>query len=147
MLGVLPGTLQWLLLRRQIPCTGWWPVASTLGLVAGIGLALFPMNMAGVDGPQVAPLFALGFALMGAAPGTLQWLLLRRKVPRAGWWVPASSAGMVGCGVTFMRLTRAADVHLILGGAAGAALYGAVTGVALDRLLRGRRRGEEPTAA
>jgi hypothetical protein len=145
-LGIIPGVLQWLLLRRKVAGMGWWAVLSSVGLAAGFFLAMLPMNMAGVDGPRVAPLFALGFALMGAVPGTLQWLLLRRRVSRAGWWVLASSVGMVGCGMTFMRLTRGADVNVVLGGAAGGAVYGAVTGAVIHVLLRFYRRDDDPAA-
>jgi hypothetical protein len=141
--GIIPGVLQWLLLRRKVVGIGWWAVMSGIGLAAGFFLGMLPINMAGVDGPQVAPLIALGFALMGAVPGTLQWLLLRRRVSWAGWWVLASSIGMVGCGMTFMRLTRGADVHVIWGGAAGGAVYGAVTGAVLHWLLLSYRRDDD----
>lgn len=35
------------------------------------------------------------FAVMGAAIGVAQWLVLRRRLDGAGWWVPASVAGAV----------------------------------------------------
>jgi hypothetical protein len=141
--AIIPSVLQWLLLRAKVTGLGWWPVISSVGLTAGFFLGMLPMNMAGVDGPQVAPLFALGFALMGAVPGTLQWLLLRRRVSGAGWWVLASSVGMIGCGMMFLRLTRGADVHVASGGAAGGAVYGAVTGVMLNWLLRSYRHDDD----
>src|SRR6185436_12561541 len=141
--AIIPSVLQWLLLRGKVTGMDWWPVMSSVGLTAGFFLGMLPMNMAGVDGPQVAPLFALGFALMGAVPGTLQWLLLRRRVSGAGWWVMASSIGMVGCGMTFIRLTRGAYVNVIWGGAAGGTVYGAVTGVVLNWLLRSSRRDDD----
>jgi hypothetical protein len=141
--AIIPSVLQWLLLRAKVTGLGWWPVISSVGLTAGFFLGMLPMNMAGVEGPQVAPLFALGFALMGAVPGTLQWLLLRRRVSGAGWWVLASSVGMIGCGMMFLRLTRGADVHVASGGAAGGAVYGAVTGVMLNWLLRSYRHDDD----
>jgi hypothetical protein len=141
--GIIPGVLQWLLLRRKVAGIGWWAMMSGIGLVAGFFLGMLPINVAGVDGPQVVPLMTLGFALMGAVPGTLQWLLLRRRVSWAGWWVLASSIGMVGCGMTFMRLTRGADVHIIWGGAAGGAVYGAMTGAVLHWLLLSYRRDDD----
>ena len=145
--GIIPSVLQWLVLRRTIAGLRWWPVMSSVGLAVGLFLAMLPMNMAGVDGPQVAPLFAMGFAVMGTVPGTLQWLLLRRRVSRTGWCVLASSIGMVGCGMTFMSVTRGADVHVALGGAAGGAVYGAVTGVVLGWLLRSYRRDADSIKA
>ena len=145
--GIIPSVLQWLVLRRTVAGLRWWAVMSSVGLAVGLFLAMLPMNMAGVDGPQVAPLFAMGFALMGAVPGTLQWLLLRRRVSRAGWWVLASSVGMIGCGMTFMSVTRGGDVHVALGGAGGAAVYGAVTGVVLIWLLRSYHHDDDSIKA
>ena len=145
-LGIIPGVLQWLLLRREVPGLGWWAAMSSAGLALGFFLAMLPMNMAGVDGPQVAPLFTLGFGLMGAVPGFLQWLLLRRRVPRSGWWVLASGVGMAGCGMAYLGLTRGSDVRIAWGGAAGGAVYAAVTGIVLAWLLRSYRRGDGSTA-
>jgi hypothetical protein len=42
-----------------------------------------------------------------------------------------------------MRLTRAADVHVVWGGAGGGVVYGAVTGVVLYWLLRSFRREDD----
>ena len=140
--AIIPGTLQWLLLKRKASGMGWWAPLSSVGLAAGYFLGMLPVSMAGVGGPQVAPLFALGFALMGAVPGILQWLLLRRRVSGAGWWVMASSIGMVGCGMTFIGLTRGAEVHIVWGGIAGGAVYGAATGGLLNWLLRSCRRND-----
>src|SRR6478735_1485583 len=59
--AIIPSLLQWLLLRRAVAGLRWWAVMSSVGLAAGFFLGMLPMNMAGVDGPRVTPLFALGF--------------------------------------------------------------------------------------
>jgi hypothetical protein len=107
----------------------WWVVASSVGLALGfaagfavgfaIGGALSAIASQGVFG-----------AVVGASVGTMQWLVLRRKVSRAGWWVLASTLGM---GVGF-ALVRAATpmVSRILG---GGPLYGVVNGAVVGTLV------------
>ncbi len=57
-------------------------------------------------------------AVWGAAIGTAQWLVIRRGLRSAGWWIPATSAGWALAGI----------VAGILSGLMG----GAVTGVGRD---------------
>ena len=98
------------------------PVAVVLVLAAGMGLAL-------------GPILALP-----------QWWVLRRMVPRAGWWVAANAAAWaVGMAVIFAGIqlipndaswfAAAAEVAVtcVLAGFA----VGAVHGLMLVRLLRG----------
>ena len=149
---LVPGTLQWLVVGRKLGGTSWktgagWIVGSAVGLVAGFFLGMIPMNMAGPDGPHAASLFALGFALNGVIPGVLQWLVLRRRAGWAIWWVVASSVGTLGCGMIYVRLTRASDVRLVLGAAAGGAFYGTLTGLVLACLLRDRSDASNPVSS
>ena len=51
-------------------------MVSTLGWVLGGGL--------------------IGEIGIGAVTGILQWIVLRRQVRQAGWWVLASTAGWAG---------------------------------------------------
>ena len=77
-------------------------------------------------------------ALGGAVTGILQWLVLRGKVSRAGWWVLAST---VGWGLS-MTVSRAIPwgvtdgICILLGLVVSGAVLGAVTGAALVWLLR-----------
>ena len=43
--------------------------------------------------------FSLLLAVLGAGVGVMQWLVLRRQLSQAGWWVLASMAGAVVVGV------------------------------------------------
>jgi len=71
-------------------------------------------------------------ALGGAVVGILQWLVLRRQVSRAGWWVLAST---VGLGLSMAVAGAFLDMELV-GLLVGGAVLGAVTGGALVWLLR-----------
>jgi hypothetical protein len=89
--------------------------------------------------------------MLGIAGGIAQWRLLRRRVRRAGWWVPASGLGYAvggAAGVAAVMLVADA-VDQVLGsglvafaavlallGAVGGAAGGAITAIVLVRLLR-----------
>jgi hypothetical protein len=146
--GVLAGVLQWLMLRRHIPRAGWWVLATTLGLAAAGALS------AGGWWFQSAGRWALGVEVGLIVGGVLQWVVLRRHVARAGWWVPATAASGalalavgVSMGVSvFLAVGRrmeglpglyfATAVGQLLAIAVGGVLFGALTGLALRQLLR-----------
>ncbi len=70
----------------------WWVLASTLGWSVG-GVVLRPVF--GAIGPVFGLLVGglLVGAIGGAALGVSQWLVLRRQLARAGWWIVASTLG------------------------------------------------------
>ena len=63
--------------------------------VAGWLLGVLLLALPGWLGWTAAPLNNLDliFLLMGLAIGITQWLLLRRRLARAGWWIAASALG------------------------------------------------------
>jgi hypothetical protein len=70
-----------------------WTLLSTAGLALGIIAALVlgaPVE-AVVGMILVTPVLT---GIVGAALGTSQWLLLRRRLANARWWIPASTAGL-----------------------------------------------------
>lgn len=81
----------------------WWMVASVVGSGAGVLLWLasgIVLEAAGVNIDSPRTVFGALFpGVVGAAFGTpfgiAQWLVLRRQVGRAGWWVLATSLGYV----------------------------------------------------
>ena len=132
--------MQGLVLRRHISLAGRWVLASTLGWtmvwVAGLAvtLAVGEHKFWMMWGPLLNPVVA---AAHGAVGGAMQWLVLRRQISRAGWWVLASTVGWL--------------VPLVVGGAVGGALglenwpmlfpalavlSAAITGIVLVWLLR-----------
>lgn len=90
LVGVLLGGLQYGLLRRHLPRMGGWPALTTAGWLAGAGLSLLPGWLG-----WTSPVFTGGLALvgLGVSIGAAQWLLLRRRVPHAQWWLVGNVAG------------------------------------------------------
>jgi len=90
-LGGLPlaatvfGLCQWLILRRYAQRSAWGIVGAATGLTLGY-LGGFLIADGGAD-------FVVGFALMGIGSGLAQWLVLRQRYMRSGWWAAASGAG------------------------------------------------------
>jgi hypothetical protein len=70
-----------------------WTLLSAAGLAAGLfaGAFLGAPVQAVVGMMLVTPVLTV---LGGAVLGTAQWLELRRRFARAGWWVAASAAGL-----------------------------------------------------
>ena len=127
-LGASIGTLQWVVLRRQIARAGWWVLATALGM--GVGFALIRAVTPAVTGALGgSPIYGLvNGSLVGTLAGTLQWLVLRKQSSRACWWVLTSAAGT---GVGFA-------LDQVVGQLVGMA----VTGTALVWLLRQPAQGK-----
>jgi hypothetical protein len=79
-------------LQRVLASAMGFGVGAILGMLASI--ALLPRDTSPV-------VFAASFGvLFGAVGGLAQWLVLRRKIPEVGLWVPASALGfMVAMGI------------------------------------------------
>ncbi len=88
-LGLLTGFLQYLLLRRYLPRMGGW-IAATAG---GWLLPFAVIAPLGVLLPSFDVNVILAAALYGGSIGLIQWLVLRRRVRRAGWWILANVLG------------------------------------------------------
>jgi len=125
--GCLIGALQWLVIRKHVAGALRW-VAASIGAAAIVGVVIFGVGLF----DEAAGWYA-GVSVFGTAAGLLQWLVLRRQVPGAGWWILAGTVGWV--------------VAMPLGDMAGppglGAAYGAITGTALVWLLR-RKVTETP---
>jgi hypothetical protein len=157
--GAAMGISQSLVLRQQVPPWGWlWCTAIGWGVVL-IKMDPFLVGSTYLVGPMGAGIKA---AVIGAATGVVQWLILRKQSARAGWWVPASA---VGWAMWWMAFTVAPDpvseimeatvfgnlekgggsmtregVRLLFFGlpisaALGGLAYSIVTGAALTRIL------------
>jgi hypothetical protein len=76
--GLAIGILQWFLLQRRFKQAWQWILATAAGWMVGsvISYAAIP---AGMD-------FLVGI-LVGITTGSAQWLILRREVRWAGWWI------------------------------------------------------------
>jgi hypothetical protein len=152
--GSCVGLAQWFVLRGPLPAVRLraWLLATVCGAVAawGVGMAVGTRMGDGAAGagPPVGVML-LGGAAIGAAAGVIlavpQWLVLRRAVRRAGWWVPAHalawSAGMLVAFAGTALVEEGTPVPMVatVGAATGlamGALVAAGTGVALVVLVR-----------
>lgn len=111
--GLSIGLLQSLALRGYARRAYWWaPISSVgwgVGFLSGVWLAQ-RMGLAEAEFGLVAG------AITGAVLGICQWMALRRWVPGAGWWVPASifawgssllyyRPGLTGAGILYGLLS------------------------------------------
>jgi hypothetical protein len=95
--SLLIGIVQYRLLRRYLPRMGWWLLATISGWLGGFVLILgwgqivtHWWSATAVPEPWAV---ALVFIVLGLCVGLGQWLLLRRRLPRAGWWIVANVVG------------------------------------------------------
>ena len=88
--GLLTGVLQYGLLRHCLPRMGWWVLATTGGWLLGVLLILIPSWL---NWTNAFSNIDLVFVVMGLSIGVGQWLLLRRRLPRASWWIGANIVG------------------------------------------------------
>jgi hypothetical protein len=136
------GIAQWLILRQQVHKVGWWVVASIVGFTIA-----FPLTKT-LFGELSHGLLVAGGAggVVGAIVGALQWLVLRGRVGRTGWWVLASTlawafsallgeVGALAAGEDFV-----ADLLRVILGAA-------LSGVGMVWLLRQTASGAQVYAA
>lgn len=113
--GAFIAGFQWAVMYQRIHKAWRWAVWSSIGWIAGYLLAMiiFPTNSKILLGP-----------VLGGAVGISQWLLLRKEVDWAGWWIIFSILGWT-TGLT-----------LLPGMLSSGALPGALTGLALLLLFR-----------
>ena len=77
-IGIALGVLQWFLLQHRFRKAWHWILATALGWTLGASLILLAIPE-GMD-------FLAGL-VTGVTTGTAQWLVLRREVHWAGWWI------------------------------------------------------------
>lgn len=156
---------QWLYLRRFFEKIGWWLPAT----VVGLSVSFFTLEIQGIAGGYgMATIILIGVLLGWLLVGTLQWLVLRTHLPRAGWWILGSTvglflnrvivnlAGVLGLAILFgvnrsdvVTLNSSTTVFnliliavVFLGSVLGYGVYGWITGYVLYRLSAIRLQGE-----
>jgi len=117
--AALGGMLQWWVLRPWLPSIRGWVLATSFGSAIALVLVnslwsvtLMPSseNVMGMMMPPSSMLPKYTFSgIMGVILGTVQWVILRRKISWAGWWVLLSGIGFLG------REVLVAEVQSILG--------------------------------
>ena len=92
--GAITVTLQYVFIRQRLAQSGWWIFVSIVGLITGIALSmliLIAIQGAGITVAFVA-ILSIG-ASIGLGLGLGQWIVLRRQLRQAGWWVLMSTVG------------------------------------------------------
>jgi hypothetical protein len=131
-MGTIGGFAQWVVLRERIAGAGWWILASALGFatVFSMGGNVRPNENPAMIGIRMA----IAFGLVAGVP---QWLILRQKVARSGWWVLANIIGLVvgeigfPLSIAISVATGNDNLSMLVVAPVFAAGYGAVTGGAL----------------
>ena len=117
----------------------WWVLASTVGIIVSLIVGLI-LSAASSNLLETAMLFAA----TGASVGIAQWLVLRKRVSRAGWWVLASTVGFAVVAPGALDALETFGIGILGGGSSspgyagfvlGLALYGAITGGVMVWLL------------
>ena len=147
----LAGTAQWLVLRQAISA-GWWMPVTVAGWTLSAALGGFSSGgsvstIGPAEGPVPSPVSMLVLPpLIVLLSGTGQWLILRREVRDAAWWLVVNAgalavAGFVGLAVAkalpFLAGTQypSARALTVVGTVAGA-LYAVLTWQYLVELRR-----------
>lgn len=132
LIGLAVGGAQWWVLREHQIAARWWVLSSALGAIGGL-LAGFALARASGN---------FGFlnlwdtALVGGGIGVAQWLILRRSIRQAGWWVLAST---LGWGIALWGRSGGPPGALISVCVAALA-YGMSTGLVFARISAPRHR-------
>ena len=100
----------------------WWVLASSVGWILGLAGGFAAGFAIGGAVSGIASQGAFG-AVLGASIGMLQWVVLRRQISRAGWWILATTLGMGGGFALISSVTL--PVSATFG---GGPLYGLVNG-------------------
>jgi hypothetical protein len=167
--GGVVGAAQWLVLRRALPrITGpAWIGVTALGAFVAWVLGMLPATAMALRetpmeaGPELGAAAVIGLAfglglVLGPVLAFFQWLVLRRHLPRAGWWMPANAvAWAVGMMVVFAGAGSVPETASPVAIAAvlattcllAGAVVGAIHGLVLIRLLRLRDAAAAPDVA
>ncbi len=156
--GAIVGYAQAIVLRRRLPALRSWVAATVAGAMIAWFLGMLPSTLMGLQSPtssepppEMSDALQLALAVpLGMVAGIVlafpQWRVLRRYVPRAGWWLPANALGwavamplvFVAAGVRPGGSPLVIGVIVVASLAAAGAAAGAVHGTFLLWLVRHR---------
>lgn len=92
-MGLFVGTLQWLVLRKYFQWTGWWIILIMVGLV--IGHTLFSQVLNIYETTYLSRTF-IGGIILGGSIGIMQWIVVRKRIPKDYWWPIGCTLGYAG---------------------------------------------------
>lgn len=113
--GFMVAVFQWLVLQGRVSRPWLWIITTTIGWTAGylITFYLLPPELESFTG-----------MIIGLAAGIAQWIVLRRELHWAGWWIVFSMIGWT------------TGMNLIPGIFSTGIMAGTLTGICLEVLLR-----------
>ena len=120
-------------MKVEVDHTDWsfwlqWILASTMGGIVGNAVAT-----------NIATSWETAGALYGVGTGILQWLVLRRWISRAGWWVLATTlGGAVGLTATMVLVDQGIIICMCIPLVDGGLVEGAIIGILQWLVLRGQ---------
>ena len=108
----------------------WWVLTSAVG--GGVGWVL-GFALAGGAGDAIGQAgFDVMLCIFGASVASCQWLVLRPRIPQAGWWMAASTIGWIIVVGAYANAMESAMGHA----AVRATVAGATVGAAQWLVLR-----------
>ena len=137
---LMMGLLQYVLLRRYLPRMGAWILVTVAGGLVGTIFLFGWFSVAPYFGEVGVTVESWAidsvFIFLGFSVGVGQWLLLRRRLPKAGWWIVAN---IVGWGVLRLVIGNTLDQFDIV---ALGVLPACATAVALAFLINQAAQSE-----
>lgn len=144
--GICVGAAQWVVLRRQLRAARWWVLGSAVGWLLGTVLFVpggtflyFLVALLTGGNPHFFSGPDNGLAV-GLSVGFVQWLLLRRELTGAGWWVVATALAWTLFYIPQDSGPASINAAIVLG-----ILSGSLTGIVLVWKI-GKPSGSMPTA-
>lgn len=125
------GTGQWLVLQNRLGGTKWWVPVTAIAPALGMAAMFSLLVDEGLADPWIGLLIGGTF---GIALGIGQWLILRRQLPGAGWWIVINALGLT-VALTVSLSLDGEGRELLAFGTAGL-LIAAITGLGMLWLLR-----------
>lgn len=121
--GVSAGVMQWLVLYRRIPRAWQWILATAAGWLGGLAImiAAIPPGLGALSG-----------TVLGTTTGIMQWILLRRQVRWAGWWIAVSALAWA----TGLSLAPASGTAVLPRIVLSGVMPSVMTGITLGLLLQ-----------
>jgi len=159
--GIVLGLAQWLVLRQYVPrlSARAWVLATGAGALLAWVIGMGVANVGPTVWQRSPPLFITVAGVLTVvfllSMGGAQWLVLRRHVGHAGWWIAASAlAWPLGVAVPVVGMALVPDgsaattmaVVGVLSGLLMGMVVGAVTGVAFVSMLLPGQAAPAPMA-
>lgn len=131
-MGVVVAGLQGWVIHKYLGNGKAWMVVTSVAWLIGMAVVRTLGNQIGLSASNADLITTSLYLLLGLGLGVAQWLLLRRHVKQAGWWIVASALGWLLAGVMNGKSIDIPLDFLMLG-----VLPATLTGVVFVWLTRG----------